>query len=142
MNSFVTMLRRKHAAPRQVQVARDRVYKRFPHSKHLEHYTMMKLLENAKGKKLLDLGCGNGAYTLDFSKLGVEQVTGVDRCAELITLARKRAAKVKTGVEFIHSDIGSLGEIGDFNFVVANHLLDKAKSFEELCVNLRAAKKI
>lgn len=40
---------------------------------------------------VLDLGCGDGAYTVEFAGLGVRQVIGLDPAAVAIEAARTRA---------------------------------------------------
>lgn len=45
------------------------------------------------GKMVLDLGCGDGTYTLEFMKLGVKEVLGVDPAVEAIAIANAKARK-------------------------------------------------
>ena len=49
------------------------------------------LLGDLRGKKLLDVGCGDGANAVLLAKLGAE-VTGIDISAQSIEVAGKRAA--------------------------------------------------
>lgn len=48
-------------------------------------------------KTVLDLGCGDGAYTLEFAGLGVRTIIGIDPAAAAIDAAREKAALL--GVE-------------------------------------------
>jgi ubiquinone/menaquinone biosynthesis C-methylase UbiE len=59
------------------------------------------------GAHLLDAGCGTGAYSLALAQRGF-MVTGIDRSANLIAEARKKAEKVGHGVRFSEGDILSL----------------------------------
>jgi ubiquinone/menaquinone biosynthesis C-methylase UbiE len=56
-----------------------------------------------KGKEILDLGCGDGRYSLLLKEMGANHVTGLDVSQTMIDLAKKRAE----------------GEM-DIDFVVAN----------------------
>lgn len=58
------------------------------------------------GKKVLDLGCGDGAYTMEFQSLGVRAVVGVDPAALAIEAAILKA--------------GELGIDATVNFKVGN----------------------
>lgn len=46
-----------------------------------------------EGKAVLDLGCGDGTYTLEFSALGVKEVLGVDPASVAIEAASAKARK-------------------------------------------------
>lgn len=46
------------------------------------------------GKTVLDLGCGDGTYTLEFPALGVKEVVGVDPAAVAIEAANAKAHKL------------------------------------------------
>jgi 2-polyprenyl-3-methyl-5-hydroxy-6-metoxy-1,4-benzoquinol methylase len=50
-----------------------------------------------RDKTVLDLGCGDGAYTVEFAGFGVRKIVGVDPAAAAIDAARKRASLL--GVE-------------------------------------------
>lgn len=47
------------------------------------------------GKSVLDIGCGDGAYTLDFPALGVKNILGVDPAAAAIDIARNKSKEAK-----------------------------------------------
>jgi len=46
------------------------------------------------GKKVLDLGCGDGTYTLEYPALGVKEVVGVDPAVVAIEAANEKARKL------------------------------------------------
>jgi SAM-dependent methyltransferase len=58
-------------------------------------------------RRVLDLGCGTGNHSLRLAKLGYE-VTGVDRSADMLGLARQKADEQHLSVRFQHSAIGNL----------------------------------
>ena len=47
-----------------------------------------------EGKTVLDLGCGDGTYTLEFETLGVKEVVGVDPASAAIEAANAKARKL------------------------------------------------
>lgn len=65
------------------------------------------LLHWVKGKKVLDLFCYNGAWSLTAAKAGATQVVGVDQSAQAIAQARNNAAR--NGVDgccsFVEQDV-------------------------------------
>jgi len=57
------------------------------------------------GRNCLDVGTGTGKYAFLLKDNGAAAVVGIDRCRELIQVARKKAAEITGGgVEFIESD--------------------------------------
>ncbi len=62
--------------------------------------------ELAQASRVLDLGCGNGAYTADFSRgAGVSWVTGCDLSLEMLVAARRRGLK---RASFVQCDVRAL----------------------------------
>jgi len=62
------------------------------------------------GKSVLDLGCGDGTYTLEFVNLGAREVIGVDPAGVAIDSARRRveALGLSDRVRFEIGDIYSI----------------------------------
>lgn len=89
------------------------------------------------GKRVLDLGCGDGTYTLDFPAWGAAEVLGIDP-AEIAVEAGKRkaaAANLSDKVSFQTGNIYDLkSAIGDRRFDiivlrgVLHHLPDAKKA--------------
>ncbi|MBZ0072520.1 MAG: methyltransferase domain-containing protein [Burkholderiaceae bacterium] len=88
-----------------------------------------------RGSSVLDLGCGDGAYTIEFPALGVRKIVGVDPAAEAIEAARARAQSlgVSNIVSFEVGNIYALSEYlipGRFDCIVIrgvlHHLPDPA----------------
>ena len=63
---------------------------------------------------LVDLACGTGNATLEFSKLGYE-VSGVDASAAMVAVAQGKAASVESAVPFSTGDLRSLEGLGPFD---------------------------
>lgn len=94
-----------------------------------------------RGASVLDLGCGDGAYTVEFSALGVRQVVGLDPAAAAIDAARTRAQAlgVADTVRFEVGNIYALDEYlvpGRFDCIVIrgvlHHLPDPARALAGL----------
>ncbi|MCG8365034.1 MAG: class I SAM-dependent methyltransferase [Pseudanabaenales cyanobacterium] len=106
--------------------------KELPFRLHIEAYTYFDLLGDLAEKSLLDLACGEGFYTRKFRQRGAARVLGVDISAKMIELARQQEAKAPLGIEYIVCDVLDLGEIGNFDLVVASFLLNYAQTQEQL----------
>lgn len=77
----------------------------------------MRLLTLRKGESLLDLACGEGAFSRAAHKLGA-QVTGLDASEDLIDAARRKSGR---GVRYLVGDAARLTETlpaGSFDAVV------------------------
>ena len=88
-----------------------------------------------EGKTVLDIGCGNGLYTLRLAKLA-EKVTGVDIAEEAIAKARRNNADLKGNAEFLKASAESL-PFCDHSFdvmlliEVLDHVPNHEKAVEE-----------
>ena len=69
------------------------------------------------GKTLLDIGCGNGLYTVRFAE-GTRRTIGLDIADEPLNEARRNRGHLKTGVEFVKASAESL-PFSDRTFDVA-----------------------
>lgn len=94
-----------------------------------------------RGASVLDLGCGDGAYTVEFAALGVRQVVGLDPAAVAIDAARARARALGVAdiVRFEVGNIYALDEYlaaGHFDCIVIrgvlHHLPDPARAIAGL----------
>jgi ubiquinone/menaquinone biosynthesis C-methylase UbiE len=71
------------------------------------------------GMKVLDVGCGTGNATIPAAQLGA-RVTGLDSSADLLAVARERAADAMVEVDWIVGDPTALPfEDGSFDRVIS-----------------------
>ncbi|MGM5488381.1 MAG: class I SAM-dependent methyltransferase [Nanobdellota archaeon] len=89
----------------------------FSNELHIELPAMVESLGDLQGKKILDLGCGNGNHLWYYLKAGAE-VHGLDKSQPRIDLARKRVV----GAIFTVADMNEAlpFEDGSFDFVVSS----------------------
>jgi cyclopropane fatty-acyl-phospholipid synthase-like methyltransferase len=78
------------------------------------------------GKKILDVGCGSGVYSVDFARRGAQRVVGVDFSGNMLKLARQEAARhgVADKCEFIQADFRELELDERFDISVAMGVFD------------------
>ena len=103
-----------------------------PKNRYIDAYTYLNLLGELAGKSILDLGCGEGFYTRQFSHLGATRVVGVELSPKMIELAKQEEAREPLGIEYIVADVCELGQIGSFELVVASYLLNHAQTKAQL----------
>jgi magnesium-protoporphyrin O-methyltransferase len=76
------------------------------------------LPQDLRGKRVLDAGCGTGAFAVEAARRGAE-VVAIDLSPTLVNLARERLPAGLTGrVDFRSGDMLS-AELGQFDHVVA-----------------------
>ncbi|HOX23031.1 MAG TPA: class I SAM-dependent methyltransferase [Elusimicrobiales bacterium] len=78
---------------------------------------MARALGLKKGMKLLDLCCGPGRHSLEFSKRGME-VTGVDATPQYLAQARGLAKKRRLAVRFLKADMRRLRFNSEFDAAI------------------------
>ncbi|MDJ0571161.1 MAG: methyltransferase domain-containing protein [Pleurocapsa sp. MO_192.B19] len=103
-----------------------------PKNRYIDAYTYLNLLGELAGKSILDLGCGEGFYTRQFSHLGATRVVGVELSPKMIELAKQEEAREPLGIEYIVADVCELSQIGSFELVAASYLLNHAQTEEQL----------
>lgn len=107
---------------------------------HVEKYTYFNIIGNdLVGKSILDLGCGEGFYTRIFKQKGAARVVGIDLSTKMIELATQEEVKKPLGIEYQVGNALELGEIGQFDLVVATYLLNYMQTQEQLlqvCQNI------
>jgi SAM-dependent methyltransferase len=92
------------------------------------------ILESADfaGRRVIDVGCGDGTYTRDLIDAGAASVLGVDAAPQAIELARTKNIPRTT---FAVSDLTDLTEVFDIALVrgVIHHLDDVQPVIDVLC---------
>ena len=84
----------------------------------LNNPAMFKMVGNIKGKRILDLACGEGYNTRIIARKGAK-VTGVDVSQEMINFAIKQEEKDKLGIAYYVSDAGKLAIFKNCTFDIA-----------------------
>lgn len=85
----------------------------------LEQALVLRLAGPLAGLRVLDVGCGDGAYAMAAARRG-GQVVGEDAAPAMITAARARANEAGLGAEFQQADVTALPFEGNrFDLVFA-----------------------
>src|SRR5689334_19600310 len=71
---------------------------------------MLALVGDVRGRRILDLGCGEGGYARAFAGRGAD-VVGVDGSARLIEVAGARAVAAGLSIRFVRANAAALREI-------------------------------
>jgi len=87
------------------------------------------------GKRVADIGCGGGIYSIAWSELGAKNVIGVDFSAEMIAAAQEKSAG-RPGVAFQVGSADKTGLAGEsvdivFERALIHHLKDYDACFAE-----------
>lgn len=94
----------------------------------LRRELVRELIGEPRGKRILDLGCGDGAISLPMAK--ANDVTLVDNSAAMLEAARANAAALGGGnCTFVHADADEL-DVGRMDIVLAIGLLAHVDSTE------------
>lgn len=76
-----------------------------------------RMIGNIRGKRILDLACGEGCNTRILAEKGAE-VIGVDSSEEMIRLARQKEKEDRLGIRYNVSDAANLKELENEHFDV------------------------
>ncbi len=68
-------------------------------TERLERRLILELVGDVGGRKVLDIGCGDGDFAVELARRGA-LVTGIDASPEMIGAARRRAEQQGTAVTF------------------------------------------
>jgi SAM-dependent methyltransferase len=106
--------------------------------------TVLRRAGLAVGMRILDVGCGAGDMSLLAASLIGPQgsVLGIDRSAEAVETARRRAAAVRpTGMRFVAAELDAFATQERFDAVIGRLVLmyqpDPAGTLRRLCGHLR-----
>lgn len=103
-----------------------------PWRAHVEAFTLLDAVGDVRGKKVVDVACGEGFYTRLLRTRGAGPIVGVDLSERMIELARAEEAVRPLGIEYRVGDSRNLGLAAEHDLVVAAYLLNYARDREEL----------
>ena len=86
-----------------------------------DYRSEVRLLEKAfrayqtkKIRTIADFGCGTGNHSIGLAKRGFK-VTGIDRSADMLAVAKEKAAANKVGLRWVEGDLRSVSAGGPFD---------------------------
>ncbi len=106
--------------------------KRQPWRSRVEGYSFRKLIGDVRGKRVVDVACGEGHFTRQLADAGAEGVVGVDLSERMIDLARTQEAAEPRGIEYRVEDARDPGSPEKFDLAVAAWLLVYAEDRDDL----------
>ena len=91
---------------------------------------MLALAGDVSGRRVLDLGCGEGSYSRELARRGA-RVTGIDGSARLIDAARRRTADSGLDVDYRCLNANALVGIADgaFDLIVASMVMMNVEDY-------------
>lgn len=110
-------------------------------TERLEWQLMLEMLGDVRGRRILDLGCGDGAFSIELWQRGAK-VVGIDTSASMIVAARSAAAKCGADISFCLASAADIPfEARQFDRVVALTVLcfiaDATPTYREVARLLR-----
>lgn len=100
------------------------------------------LLGDISGKKIIDVGCGDGTYTLEFLKLQPAYIHGFDASEAAIALAKQKAVGFNN-IHFSQMDIYTLVTVERYDVAIVRGLLHHLYEVEKaISVLSKVAKEI
>ncbi|MEU8678102.1 class I SAM-dependent methyltransferase [Streptomyces sp. NPDC048560] len=101
------------------------------HRKYVTDEPMLALLGPAHGRRILDLGCGNGYLCRSLARAGAH-VTGVDVSEEMIRTAAAYEVAAPLGIRYLVASATALQGLTDASFdaIVCNHVLTSVDDYE------------
>ncbi len=80
----------------------------------------LKALGRSDGLQVLDLGCGNGASTLELARRGIGAITAVDNHGPFLEelLKRAKGADVADRIQTLEADMATIAfDVGDYDLI-------------------------
>ncbi len=86
----------------------------------IEQGAVLRLCGDLSGRRILDLGCGDGGYTLLAAKKGASAAVGLDISPEMLDAARSRADADGMQIGWCRASIDALPFAGNvFDLIIA-----------------------
>ena len=112
-----------------------------PLAEKIELEFLIKLLNNPKGKKILDLGCGTGKFGLKLAKMSNE-VIGIDISKNSIKIANKTAEKYQIkSFKGIVDNFKKARYQNFFDYVLAVNLIHHTDDIDIILNNIKSSLK-
>lgn len=102
-----------------------------PFRTKVERYTLLTLVGDVNGLRILDAGCGDGVYARTFVDNGAKHVLGIDGAEDFITLAQKKNKEYEGKIAYRHAMIQDCFGNSDCDLVVGLYILSYPRSLEE-----------
>lgn len=103
-----------------------------PWRSRIESYSLMKLIGELRGMRVVDAACGEGHFTRRLRQAGAAEVLGFDLSERMIELARQQETRQSLGIEYRVADARTVVPRQDFDLVASAWLLVYARNREEL----------
>lgn len=103
---------------------------------NMEFPSFQRALGSVQGKRVLDVGCGDGLYARMVAQKGAAQVVGMDSSGEMIRLAELAEAEQPLGIQYHVHDVATTPKLGSFDLVMAVNVLhyaDSRATLEGMC---------
>lgn len=97
--------------------------------------TILSLIDDVKGKLILDAGCGTGYLTRKLAKLGAN-LTGIEPSSSMYNYCLEREKEEGLGIKYLNEDISEIGLKVNFDVVIANMVLQDVYLYEKALNNL------
>ena len=109
-----------------------------PFREYLEFPSVLDLIGAPRGLRILDIGCGSGAYCRRLARAGASQVTGIDVSDGMLTQAQEQERRSPQGIEYISGPLPE-NKAGTFDLALSVYVLPYATTRAELDAQTRAA---
>ncbi len=98
------------------------------------HRTVIKLLPDLNGRRLLEIGCGRGDFSIWLAKQFPDaEIVGVDFSTTAISIAQSRAAAAAVNAQFVVGDAEALGFSDDeFDYVISCECFEHVPNPEKM----------
>lgn len=100
----------------------------------IEKPTMLGLLDNIQGKKMLDLGCGTGEHIALYLQQGAKFVVGLDLSQAMLAQAQKNLAKNRPHFALYQLSMNQLSQLPeqDFDMITSSYAFHYIEDFAQL----------
>ena len=91
--------------------------------RHLVNPTVVRMVGDVRGRRILDAGCGNGYLSRLLAERGAE-VVGVEPTDRMVAFARELEVERRQGIRYVQADLTRLPDLaGPFDVVVCSMVL-------------------